>query len=250
MLISRKSLKPYKETAWLFEKEDGSEDTLWVSFFATLFRDPAFPEQKIIATELLDITRQVEQEEFVKASRKREHALLQSMIPEHIIDFLVEEKRSARAARGSPPRSALWPDKLEGKSHSDEGLLSSLDVQGLSGNRVASLAEHHSAVTVLFTDIVGFTKMASQSNPADIMKMLNNIFTMFDECSEKNEVYKVETIGDAYMCAAGLMLSRHGHPGSAATEGSGEVEDMESLIDCSGRSVCACDPLRLASSDH
>ena len=183
MRSAMKSWVPYAE---------GDYVHLWMQFH--MVRDPCSGD-KVIYSEFLDITRQVEQEEFVREAKKREHAILQSMIPEHIIDFLVEEKRST-------PRT----NHSSSSSSSEEGLLSLSRVQDFSESRVASLAEHHNGVTVLFTDIVGFTEMTSQCAPTDIMKMLNNLFTMFDERSDAHHIYKVETIGDAYMCAAGLNL--------------------------------------------
>ena len=145
----------------------------------------------------------VKQREQIKAAKKREHAILQSMIPEHIIDFLLEEKTKCEDLGSQLGRST----KSNSSSTSSEEFLSLSKLRSrTASDRVASLAEQHNGVTVLFTDIVGFTKMTSQSNPADIMKMLNQLFTMFDEWSDEHHVYKVETIGDAYMCAAGLNL--------------------------------------------
>ena len=202
MRSAMKSWVPYAE---------GDYVHLWMQFH--MVRDPCSGD-KVIYSEFLDITRQVEQEEFVREAKKREHAILQSMIPEHIIDFLVEEKRST-------PRT----NHSSSSSSSEEGLLSLSRVQDFSESRVASLAEHHNGVTVLFTDIVGFTEMTSQCAPTDIMKMLNNLFTMFDERSDAHHIYKVETIGDAYMCAAGLNLKseRKKIEGSANTHRSAKT---------------------------
>ena len=57
--------------------------------------------------ELSDVTKEVEQENLVKEARRQEHAILQSMIPEHIIDFLVEEKRSKRRGEEWKPSAVL-----------------------------------------------------------------------------------------------------------------------------------------------
>jgi class 3 adenylate cyclase len=66
-----------------------------------------------------------------------------------------------------------------------------------------AIAETHDCITVLFSDIVGFTKLASEIPIINIVYMLNEMFSMFDDLCEKHGVYKVETIGDAYMIVCG-----------------------------------------------
>lgn len=68
-----------------------------------------------------------------------------------------------------------------------------------------SISQEHEIVTILFSDIVGFTSLAASTPTSEIILMLNDMFSRFDELTEKHSVYKVETIGDAYMVAAGHM---------------------------------------------
>lgn len=63
--------------------------------------------------------------------------------------------------------------------------------------------EDFECVTILFSDIVGYTKMSSELHPHQIVELLDELYKLFDDLAGVNNVYKVETIGDAFMCTAG-----------------------------------------------
>jgi len=65
-------------------------------------------------------------------------------------------------------------------------------------------AKRFDAVTVLFTDFVGFTSYAKNLEPEELVRSVDYYFSKFDEIMEKYKVEKIKTIGDAYMCVSGL----------------------------------------------
>lgn len=74
----------------------------------------------------------------------------------------------------------------------------------LEENPNATIAKSFPKATVLFTDIVGFTKMSSEMQADGIVKVLNGIVSKFDICAQKHGIEKIKTIGDSYMAACGL----------------------------------------------
>lgn len=71
-------------------------------------------------------------------------------------------------------------------------------------NEKKQIADYFPTCSVLFADLVGFTALSSNKEPADIVNLLDKIFSKFDELTAIHSVEKIKTIGDCYMAAVGI----------------------------------------------
>mmetsp|Transcript_18112 Transcript_18112/g.46379 ORF Transcript_18112/g.46379 Transcript_18112/m.46379 type:complete len:259 (+) Transcript_18112:360-1136(+) len=76
--------------------------------------------------------------------------------------------------------------------------------------------EYFKAVTIFFSDIVGFTDISSSMGPTKVMSMLDRLYQELDNITRKYGLFKVETIGDAYMCVGGLPEPQDNHTARVA----------------------------------
>lgn len=79
-----------------------------------------------------------------------------------------------------------------------------------------AIAEQFNEVTIMFADIVGFTPLSARLKPIELVNLLNEIFSTFDELAQQLRLEKIKTIGDAYMVAAGLPIPRPDHADAIA----------------------------------
>ncbi|MFM9264774.1 adenylate/guanylate cyclase domain-containing protein [Tychonema sp. BBK16] len=80
-----------------------------------------------------------------------------------------------------------------------------------------TIADSFSDVTVMFADLVGFTKLSTHLSPAELVELLNRIFSEFDELADRYELEKIKTIGDAYMVVGGLPTPSENHAEAIAS---------------------------------
>ena len=82
-------------------------------------------------------------------------------------------------------------------------------------------------VTILFSDLVGFTSMSSKVSATELVKLLNDLFTRFDKRADALGLEKIKTIGDAYMAVGGLPIPRSDHASICAAMALGMFEDLK-----------------------
>jgi adenylate cyclase len=103
-------------------------------------------------------------------------------------------------------RSSLLRDLEEERAKSQRLLLNVLPqriIDRLAAGE-ALIADGHEDVTVLFSDVVGFTTISSDLTPAALVEELNVLFSAFDAICEATGVDKIKTVGDAYLAVGGL----------------------------------------------
>ena len=87
------------------------------------------------------------------------------------------------------------------------------------------IADRFDDMTVLFADLVGFTELSSRLEPDDVVRLLNEVFTMCDGLADRHRLEKIKTVGDAYMVVGGLEAVR-GDSGEARRTHADDVASM------------------------
>lgn len=109
--------------------------------------------------------------------------------------------------------------ELEAEKEKSEELLLNILPQPIATRlqeQEGTIADHFAEVTVLFADIVDFTRLSTELSPQAMVSMLNEIFSTFDALAEKHALEKIKTIGDAYMVVGGLPENRDDHAAAIA----------------------------------
>lgn len=105
-------------------------------------------------------------------------------------------------------------EKLRVEQEKSEALLLNILPEAIAArlkHGEQAIAENFADVTVLFADIVNFTEMAAQLSPQELVDLLNQIFSTFDQLAEHHGLEKIKTIGDAYLVVGGLPTPRPDH---------------------------------------
>ncbi|GIL78976.1 hypothetical protein Vretifemale_8354 [Volvox reticuliferus] len=148
---------------------------------ATPFLDPVSKSQVVMVVQT-DVTARVQLERRLADVMEAEHKLLENIFPRHVLEHIAHSAavNQERASQFNLRMLSAMPD-------------------------LTKTATDHEQVTILFADIVGFTSMCKEVPAKAVMKFLNDLYTRFDTLLDIYGVYKVETIGDCYMVAGGLI---------------------------------------------
>ncbi|XP_044192284.1 adenylate cyclase type 2b isoform X4 [Thunnus albacares] len=148
------------------------------------------------------------------------------------------------------------PIKLEFEKHQQERLLLSLlpshiarvmkaeiiqRLQGPNFGRTESTnnfhnlyVQRHTNVSILYADIVGFTRLASDCSPGELVHMLNELFGKFDQIAKENECMRIKILGDCYYCVSGLPESLPHHARNCVKMGLDMCEAIKKVRDATG----------------
>uniref|UniRef100_A0A672G5F7 adenylate cyclase n=1 Tax=Salarias fasciatus TaxID=181472 RepID=A0A672G5F7_SALFA len=91
--------------------------------------------------------------------------------------------------------------------------------------------KRHENVSILYADIVGFTRLASDCSPKELVIMLNELFGKFDQIAKENECMRIKILGDCYYCVSGLPVSLPKHAKNCVKMGLDMCEAIKQVHD-------------------
>ena len=148
---------------------DENEVEAWHEVTAQPFLDPAGKMPAAMLVTQTVVTARMDTERALSHLNDVHLDMLVDIFPRHIIEFISSH------GMGAVPRA------------------------------MTQLTRGHFGVSIMFMDIVGFTPMANDAQPQEVMMMLNEMFAAMDALCEVHNVYKIETVGDSYVAATGLF---------------------------------------------
>ncbi|XP_060145015.1 adenylate cyclase type 7 isoform X2 [Globicephala melas] len=109
------------------------------------------------------------------------------------------------------------------------------DRRYLPDNNFHSLyVKRHQNVSILYADIVGFTQLASDCSPKELVVVLNELFGKFDQIAKANECMRIKILGDCYYCVSGLPVSLPSHARNCVKMGLDMCEAIKQVREATG----------------
>ena len=147
-------------------------------------------EQVRLELKIAERTREVREQNIKIEKQKQQLELEKNRVVEQQSLLQIEKDKTEKLLKNVIPASTAEELKSKGKVS----------------------ARAYKTVSVLFTDFVGFTKIAEHMSPTDLVSRLDIYFRKFDDIIVKNNLEKIKTIGDAYMCAGGVPVRNNTNP--------------------------------------
>jgi ligand-binding sensor domain-containing protein/class 3 adenylate cyclase/predicted metal-dependent HD superfamily phosphohydrolase len=147
-------------------------------------------EQVRLEMKIMERTREIREQNIQIAKQKRTIEEKKNHLEEQKRLLEVEKEKTEKLLKNIMPESTYEELKTKGKAS----------------------ARAYKTVSVMFTDFVGFTKIAETLKPSDLVNELDIYFRKFDEIIVRNNLEKIKTIGDAYMCAGGVPVRNNTNP--------------------------------------
>lgn len=125
-----------------------------------------------------------------------------------------------------------YEQKLEAEQLKTDQLLLNILPESVANrmkNGEQNIVDHYSQVSVMFCDIAGFTKMAAQISPQELVKLLNLTFSHFERICEKHQVEKIKTVGDAFVAVSGAPEEDPKHAHKIADAALEIIESVKSI---------------------
>uniref|UniRef100_A0A8C5E7N0 Adenylate cyclase type 7 n=1 Tax=Gouania willdenowi TaxID=441366 RepID=A0A8C5E7N0_GOUWI len=97
--------------------------------------------------------------------------------------------------------------------------------------------KRHENVSILYADIVGFTRLASDCSPKELVIMLNELFGKFDQIAKENECMRIKILGDCYYCVSGLPVSLPKHAKNCVKMGLDMCEAIKQVREATGAEI-------------
>lgn len=148
----------------------------------------------------------------------------------HMISVMLERIRMSESLARANEELARQNREVEQQKHLSDSLLLNIlpeevAVELRTNGMVAP--KYFEDVTILFTDFVGFTVSTEHLAAEDVVHVLHDYFTAFDKICARYGIEKLKTIGDSYMCIAGLPTRTPSHPVDAVMAAFEMIHEVE-----------------------
>ncbi len=180
---------PFWQTAWFWIL---TVVLVGISVFVFIRKkiDNERREQVRLEMKIAERTREIREQNVKIERQKRTIEEKKNKLEEQKGLLEVEKEKTEKLLKNIIPESTYEELKTKGKAS----------------------ARAYKTVSVMFTDFVGFTKIAEKMKPTELVNELDIYFRKFDEIIVRNNLEKIKTIGDAYMCAGGVPVRNNTNP--------------------------------------